>query len=140
MSLKIVFMGTPEFSVPALNILMKNKFNILTTYTQPPKKSQRGQKVNPSPIEVFCKKNKINLRNPQTLKNEEEFKNFKELFPDAVIVVSYGQIIPKNFLSTSRFGFINIHASLLPKWRGAAPIQRAIMNGDKKSWCKHHED
>ena len=88
MSLKIVFMGTSEFSVPALNILMENKFNILTAYTQPPKKSKRGQKVNPSPIEVFCKKNKINLRNPQTLKNEKEYNNFKELSPDVVVVVS----------------------------------------------------
>ena len=132
MSLKIVFMGTSEFSVPALNILMENKFNILTAYTQPPKKSKRGQKINPSPIEVFCKKNKINLRNPKILNSEKEYNNFKELSPDVVVVVSYGQIIPKNFLSISRFGFINIHASLLPKWRGAAPIQRAIMNGDKK--------
>ena len=132
MPLKIVFMGTSEFSVPTLEILIKNKFSIVAAYTQPPKKSKRGQKINPSPIEEFSKKNKINIRNPITLNNDDEFKNFKELSPDIVVVVSYGQIIPKNFLNISKFGFINIHASLLPKWRGAAPIQRAIMNGDKK--------
>jgi len=133
MPLKIVFMGTPEFSIPTLDILKKSKFNILTAYTQPPQKSKRGQKVNPSAIEEYCKKNRINFRNPSSLSSEEEFENFKELFPDVVVVVSYGQIIPKNFLKIAKFGFINIHASLLPKWRGAAPIQRAIMNGDKKT-------
>ena len=132
MSFNIAFMGTPEFSVPTLDALIKNKFNTICAYTQPPKKSKRGQKVNPSPVEEFCKKNKINFRNPTNLNNKEEFKIFKELSPDVVIVVAYGQIIPKNFLSIAKFGFINIHASLLPKWRGAAPIQRAIMNGDKK--------
>jgi len=132
MSFNIAFMGTPEFSVPTLDALIKNKFNTICAYTQPPKKSKRGQKVNPSPVEEFCKKNKINFRNPTNLNNKEEFKIFKELSPDVVIVVAYGQIIPKNFLSIAKFGFINIHASLLPKWRGAAPIQRAIMNGDEK--------
>ena len=132
MSFNIAFMGTSEFSVPTLDALIKNKFNTICVYTQPPKKSKRGQKVNPSPVEEFCKKNKINFRNPTNLNNKEEFKIFKELSPDVVIVVAYGQIIPKNFLSIAKFGFINIHASLLPKWRGAAPIQRAIMNGDKK--------
>ena len=125
-------MGTSEFSVPTLEVLIKNKFSIVAVYTQPPKKSKRGQKINPSPIEEFSKKNKINIRNPITLNNNDELKNFKELSPDIVVVVSYGQIIPKNFLNIAKFGFINIHASLLPKWRGAAPIQRAIMNGDKK--------
>jgi len=132
MSLKIVFMGTPEFSVPALDILFKKKFNVLAAYTQPPKKSKRGQKVNSSAVEEFCKKNKINFKNPSNLNSEEEFNNFKKLAPDIVIVVAYGKIIPKSFLKIAKFGFINIHASLLPKWRGAAPIQRAIMNGDKK--------
>ena len=133
MSLNIVFMGTPEFSVPTLDTLIKNKFNILTAYTQSPKRSKRGQKVNPSAIEEFCKKNKINFRNPLSLNSKEEFENFRKLSPDVVVVVAYGKIIPKIFLNTAKFGFINIHASLLPKWRGAAPIQRAIMNGDTKT-------
>ena len=132
MPLNIVFMGTPEFSVPTLDLLIKNKFNIKSVYTQPPKKSKRGQKVNPSPVEEFCKKKKINFRNPPSLSSNEEFENFKIMNPDVVVVVAYGQIIPKIFLSIAKFGFINIHASLLPKWRGAAPIQRAIMSGDKK--------
>ena len=133
MSFKIVFMGTPEFSVPTLDALIKNQFNIVGVYTQPPKKSKRGQKINASPIEEFSKKNKINFRNPISLDSREEFEIFKELSPDLAVVVAYGQIIPKNFLGTTKFGFINIHASLLPKWRGAAPIQRAIMNGDTKT-------
>ena len=133
MPLKIVFMGTPEFSVPTLSTLIKKKFNVICVYTQPPKKSKRGHKINISPIEEFCKKNKLNCRNPENLNSEEELKLFKELKPDLVVVVAYGQIISKNFLDLVKFGFINIHASLLPKWRGAAPIQRAIMNGDKKS-------
>jgi len=133
MSLNIVFMGTSEFSVPTLHALIKNKFNVFKVYTQPPKKSKRGLKVNPSPIEKFCEKNKISFSNPPNLNSEEELKIFKKLSPDIVVVVSYGQIIPKNFLDIVKFGFINIHASLLPKWRGAAPIQRAIMNGDKKT-------
>ena len=133
MPLKIVFMGTPEFSVPTLEALIKNKFDILSVYTQPPAKSNRGQKINVSSIEEFSKKNKLNFRNPKNLNSEEEFKIFKELSTDLVIVVAYGQIIPKNFLELAKFGFINIHASLLPKWRGAAPIQRAIMNRDTKT-------
>ena len=133
MSLKIVFMGTPEFSIPSLEALIKNKFNILNIYTQPPKKSKRGQKINASPIEEFSKKNNLNFRNPINLNSEKELKIFKKLSADLVVVVAYGQLIPKIYLKTAKLGFINIHASLLPKWRGAAPIQRAIMNGDKKT-------
>ena len=131
MSLNIVFMGTPEFSLPTLELLIKNKFNVIAAYTQPPQKSKRGQKINPSPIEDFCKKNNIKYFNPIDLNNENEIKNFKSLLPEVVIVVAYGQLIPKIYLTLPKHGFINIHASLLPKWRGAAPIQRAIINGDK---------
>ena len=132
MSLNVIFMGTPEFSLPALEELIKNNFNLLTIYTQPPKKSKRGQKLNVSPIEEFSRKKKLNLRSPVNLNKDEEFKVLKNLSPDLVVVVAYGQIIPKNFLEIPKFGFVNIHASLLPRWRGAAPIQRAIMNQDKK--------
>jgi len=126
-------MGTPEFSVPTLKALIKNKFNILSVYTQSPKRSKRGQKINISPVQEFSKKNKLNLRSPENLNSGEEYKIFKKLSADLVIVVAYGKLIPKNFLNAAKFGFINIHASLLPKWRGAAPIQRAIMNGDTKT-------
>jgi len=132
MSYKIAFMGTPEFSVPSLDAIIKNKFNVVQVYTQPPKKSKRGQKINPSPVEEFSKKNKLNCRSPLNLNIDEEYEIFKKLSSDIVIVVAYGQIIPKKFLKIPKFGFINIHASLLPKWRGAAPIQRSIMNMDKK--------
>jgi len=132
MSLNVIFMGTPEFSLPTLEELIKNNFNILKIYTQPAKKSKRGQRINVSPIEEFSRKKSLSLRSPSSLNNDEEIKFFKGLSPDLVVVVAYGQIIPKNFLEIPKFGFINIHASLLPRWRGAAPIQRAIMNKDKK--------
>ena len=132
MPLNIVFMGTPEFSRPTLKVLIESKINILKVYTQPPKKSKRGQKSNPSPVQNFCIKNKIDFVNPLSLNNSEELNNFKKISPDAVVVVAYGKIIPKSFLDQVKLGFINIHASLLPKWRGAAPIQRAIMNNDRK--------
>ena len=124
-------MGTPEFSIPTLKALVKNKFNILSVYTQPPSKSNRGQKISASPIEEFSKKNKLNFRSPLNLNTHEEFKIFKELHAELVIVIAYGQIIPKNFLNTSKFGFINIHASLLPKWRGAAPIHDFSRRGSR---------
>jgi len=131
MSLKVVFMGTPEFSVPSLQALIKNKFDILSVYTQPPARAKRGQKIEATPIEKFAKKNKINSKSPINLNSAEELEAFKKLSADIVVVVAYGQIIPNFFLDKAKFGFINLHASLLPKWRGAAPIQRAIMNEDK---------
>ena len=131
MPLKIIFMGTPDFAVPALKELLNQKLNILHVYTQPPKKSNRGLKLEKTPVHLEAEKNNLKVHHPSSLKNEGEVDFFKNINPDLVIVVAYGQIIPENFLSLSRKGFINIHASLLPHWRGAAPIQRAIMNGDK---------
>ena len=129
---KIVFMGTPNFSVSIMKSLYQNGYPICAVYTQPPKKSMRDQKTNKSPIQKLAENFNLNIRNPNFLsQNEEELKYFKSLSADIVIVVAYGQLIPKEFLSLSKHGFINIHASLLPKWRGAAPIQRAIMNLDE---------
>ena len=133
MSLKIVFMGTPEFSVPTLEALVNNNFEILSIYTQPPKKSNRGQKINISSIQKFSEKNNLPVRNPENLNNDKEYNFIKSLSADIAVVIAYGKLIPKNILKTTKHGFINIHASLLPKWRGAAPIQRAIINGDKKT-------
>ena len=131
---KIVFMGTSNFSVPILKSLYQNGYPIVTIYTQPPQKSMRGQKVNKSPIQKMAENLCIECRTPDSLKeNKEEYNFLKLLNPDLVIVVAYGQLIPKNYLSLSKHGFINIHASLLPKWRGAAPIQRSIMNLDKET-------
>ena len=126
---KIVFMGTPNFSVSILEALIKNKYPVCAVYTQAPQQSMRGQKINKSPLHKFAEKQNLNIRNPNFLNhNKEELKYFKFLKADIVIVVAYGQLIPKEFLYLPKYGFINIHASLLPKWRGAAPIQRAIMN------------
>jgi methionyl-tRNA formyltransferase len=131
---KIVFMGTSNFSVPILKSLYQNGYPIVTIYTQPPQKSMRGQKVNKSPIQKMAENLCIKCRTPDSLKeNNEEYNFLKLLNPDLVIVVAYGQLISKNYLSLSKHGFINIHASLLPKWRGAAPIQRSIMNLDKET-------
>ena len=131
---KIVFMGTSNFSVPILKSLYQNGYPIVTIYTQPPQKSMRGQKVNKSPIQKMAENLCIECKTPDSLKeNNEEYNFLKLLNPDLIIVVAYGQLIPKNYLSLSKHGFINIHASLLPKWRGAAPIQRSIMNLDKET-------
>ncbi|MDB9794818.1 methionyl-tRNA formyltransferase [bacterium] len=134
MTKKIVFMGTPLFAVPILKSLYKKNYIIPTVYTQPPKKSQRGQKINKSPIQIVGEDFNIDCRTPETLKeNKDEYEYLKQLDLDLVIVVAYGQIIPKEFLNLAKKGFINVHASLLPKWRGAAPIQRSIMNLDKET-------
>ncbi len=131
---KIIFMGTPMFSVPILKSLYQNGYPIECVYTQPPQKSQRGQKINKSPIQKISETLNLEFRSPNSLKeNKEELEYFKLLNVDLAIVVAYGQIIPKEFLNLSKKGFINIHASILPKWRGAAPIQRAIMNLDKET-------
>jgi methionyl-tRNA formyltransferase len=132
MPLKIIFMGTPEFSVPTLKALIDQNYEVLMIYTQPPKKSKRGQKVNISPIQIFSEKKNIPFRSSEILDNNE-YKFIKNLSADLGVVVAYGKLIPKNILETTKLGFLNIHASLLPKWRGAAPIQRSIMNGDKKT-------
>ena len=132
MQKKIVFMGTPEFSVQTLEVLLKSNYKVECVYTQPPKKSFRGQKVKASPVEIIAKKFNLNIRNPIKLDNKD-YKYLKSIKPFIVIVVAYGQIIPKNFLELSEMGFLNIHASLLPKWRGAAPIQRSIMNQDEET-------
>ena len=131
---KIVFMGTPFFAVPILKSLYQNGYSVSVVYTQPPQKSQRGQKINKSPIQGISETLKIEYRTPSSLKNnKEEYDYLKELDADIAIVVAYGQIIPKEYLSLVKKGFINIHASLLPKWRGAAPIQRSIMNLEKET-------
>jgi methionyl-tRNA formyltransferase len=131
---KIVFMGTPMFAVPILKSLYQNGYPISEVYTQPPQKSQRGQKINKSPIQGIAETLNLEFRTPKSLKdNNEEYEYFKKINADLAIVVAYGQIIPKEFLNLTKKGFINIHASVLPKWRGAAPIQRSIMNLDKET-------
>ena len=127
-------MGTPMFAVPILKSLYQNGYPISEVYTQPPQKSQRGQRINKSPIQGIAETLNLEFRTPITLKNnKEEYEYFKKIDADLAVVVAYGQIIPKEFLNLSKNGFINIHASILPKWRGAAPIERSIMNLDKET-------
>ena len=127
-------MGTPLFAVPILKSLYQNGYPITAVYTQEPKKSNRGMKITKSPVHLIAETLSIEVRTPKTLKkNLEEFKYLKKLDADIAIVIAYGQIIPENFLTLTKKGFINVHASLLPKFRGAAPIQRAIMNLNKET-------
>ena len=131
---KIIFMGTPMFAVPILKKLYQNGYQVSVVYTQPPKKSNRGQQLNISPVHGISETLGIDVRSPSYLKdNQEEINFIKNLNADLAIVVAYGKIIPNEILSLTKKGFINIHASLLPKWRGAAPIQRSIMNLDKET-------
>ena len=131
---KIIFMGTPFFAVPILKSLYQNGYHISVVYSQPHQKSQRGQKINKSPVHGISETLNLEYRTPSSLKNNRvEYEYLKDLNADIAIVVAYGQIIPKEILSLTQKGFINIHASLLPKWRSAAPIQRSIMNLDKQT-------
>ena len=133
MAKKIIFMGTPLFAVPILKSLCQNGFSVDTVYTQPAQKSARGLKMNKSPIQVISENFRLNLRTPRNLKNnQKEYEFIKKMNADLAIVVAYGQIIPKEYLDLTKKGYINIHGSILPKWRGAAPIQRAIMNLDSE--------
>ena len=133
MSLKILFMGTPEFAVPILKSINDSKHKLLAVYTQPPKKKFRGQKLTLSPIHQYAEKIKIPVRCPLNLDMQEEYSFIKNLQPDIVIVAAYGKILSSKFLNLLKINFINIHASILPRWRGAAPIQRAIMNMDEET-------
>ena len=134
MSKKIIFMGTPVFAVPILGSLHQKGYQISIVYTQPPQKSHRGQKINKSPIQDMSEKLNIDFRFPEYLKNNnQEYEFIKNLNADLAIVAAYGQIIPKEYLNLTKKGFINIHGSILPKWRGAAPIQRSIMNLDSET-------
>ena len=128
MTLKVVFMGTPQFAVPALKKICESEMDIVTVYSQPPRKSNRGMNIEKSPVHKFADDNNLNIRTPSKLDDDWEY--FKSLKFDLAIVVAYGQIISKNFLELPEHGFLNIHASILPKWRGAAPIQRSIMEQD----------
>ena len=127
-------MGTPTFSVPILKSLYQNGYSISAVYTQAPQKSNRGMKLTKSPVQLIAETLSLEIRTPRNfINNHEEYEYLKKLSPDLVLVVAYGQIIPENFLKLAKKGFINIHASLLPNYRGAAPIQRSIMNLDKET-------
>ena len=122
-------MGTPDFAVPSLKFIKKN-FNIVAVYSQPARPSGRGMRTTLSPVEKTAKELNLKTITPSTLKQDDVFLQFEKLNPDLVVVVAYGLLLPEKFLLSPRFGCINGHASLLPRWRGAAPIQRAIEAGD----------
>ncbi|MCH2395263.1 methionyl-tRNA formyltransferase [Oceanibaculum sp.] len=131
--LRLAFMGTPDFSVPALKALIDAGHEIAAVYSQPPRPAGRGQKLTPSPVHAYAEAHGIDVRTPKSLRNAEAQAAFAALNLDCAVVVAYGLILPKPILDAPRLGCVNIHASLLPRWRGAAPIQRAIQAGDAES-------
>ena len=130
---RILFMGTAQFAVPSLAKLLSLKKNIINVYSSPPKKANRGMELTDSPIISFAKSNGLDFSHPTNLHDESEVKKIKELNPDIIIVIAYGYIIPNEILKIPKVGCFNLHGSLLPRWRGAAPIQRAIIEGDQKT-------
>ncbi|HBN22075.1 MAG TPA: methionyl-tRNA formyltransferase [Holosporales bacterium] len=131
--LRIAFMGTPDFSVPALQALIGSPHEVVAVYSQPPRPSGRGHKVTKSPIQLLAEANDISVFTPKSLRSSQEQQHFSNLNLDLAVVAAYGLILPKETLEAPRYGCFNIHASLLPRWRGAAPIQRAILGGDSET-------
>ncbi len=131
--MRLIFMGTPDFSVPALEALAAAGHEIAAVYTQPPRPAGRGKLPRPSPVETSARALGLELRTPATLKDPAAQEAFAALKADAAVVVAYGLILPQPVLDAPALGCLNIHASLLPRWRGAAPIQRAIMAGDDRT-------
>ena len=133
MSLRLVFMGTPDFAVPTLAALIGQGYEIAAVYSQPARPKGRGLAAELSPVAQLATAHGIELRTPETLKDQQSQNTFVELHADAAVVVAYGLLLPGRVLSAPRLGCFNLHASLLPRWRGAAPIQRAIMAGDAET-------
>jgi len=128
--MRVIFMGSPEFAVPTLNALVAAGHEVVAVYTQPPRPAGRGKQLQPTAIEERARRLGIEVRSPKSLKSEEEQAAFAALAADVAVVAAYGLILPQAVLDAPRLGCVNVHASLLPRWRGAAPVQRAIMAGD----------
>ena len=131
--MRLVYMGTPDFAVPALAALLEAGHEVVCVYSQPPRPAGRGQKEQRSPVHELAAARGLAVRTPSSLKGEAAQREFADLKPDAAVVAAYGLILPKAVLAAPRLGCFNIHASLLPRWRGAAPIQRAILAGDAET-------
>jgi len=131
--MRIVFMGTPDFAVPALVALVEAGHEVIAAYTQPPRPAGRGKQLQPSPVQREAEARGIEVRHPLSLKGADEQAAFAALDADIAIVAAYGLILPQAVLDAPRYGCLNIHASLLPRWRGAAPIHRAILAGDTET-------
>jgi methionyl-tRNA formyltransferase len=131
--MRIIFMGTPDFAVPTLRAILERGHEVVSVYTQPPRAAGRGLALRKSPVQQAAEGAAVAVATPERLKSVEEQERFRALKGDAAIVVAYGLILPKGILDAPRFGCLNLHASLLPHWRGAAPINRAIMAGDRET-------
>ncbi|MBI5163860.1 MAG: methionyl-tRNA formyltransferase, partial [Magnetospirillum sp.] len=131
--MRLAFMGTPDFAVPGLQALLDAGHEGVAVYSQPPRPAGRGHKEQPSPVHAFAAARGIPVRTPKSLKGAAEQEAFRALGLDAAVVTDYGLILPQAVLDAPRLGCINVHASLLPRWRGAAPIQRAILAGDAET-------
>ncbi|MBT5541168.1 MAG: methionyl-tRNA formyltransferase, partial [Alphaproteobacteria bacterium] len=127
---RVVFMGTPEFSVPTLSALLENGCDVVAVYTQPPRPVGRGHKMSASSVHKYAEERGLSVHTPVSLKDSIVLEELKALKPDVIVVVAYGLLLPKEILQVPSLGCFNVHASLLPRWRGAAPIQRAILAGD----------
>ena len=128
--MRLAFLGTPDFSVPVLAALIEAGHEIACAYSQPPAPRGRGHELKPSPVHAFAESRGIPVRTPASMREAAEIAAFQALGADAAVVVAFGQILPAEVIDAPRFGTLNLHASLLPRWRGAAPIQRAVMAGD----------
>jgi methionyl-tRNA formyltransferase len=131
--MRIIFAGTPDFAVPSLSMLLASKHEVCAVYTQPDRPAGRGRKLQPSPVKELALSAGISVFQPISLKPEVDLQQLADLKPDLMVVVAYGMILPQAALDIPRLGCINVHGSLLPRWRGAAPIQRALMAGDEKT-------
>ena len=132
-TMRIIFMGTPDFSVPTLEALLDAGHEIIAVYCQPPRRAGRGKKERLTPVHAFAQERGLEVRTPDSLRKLEPRKAFEALEADVAVVVAYGLILGPKVLAAPRYGCLNLHGSLLPRWRGAAPIQRAIMAGDDQS-------
>jgi methionyl-tRNA formyltransferase len=131
--MRIVFLGTPEFAVPALRVLLEHGYDVCAVFTQPDRPSGRGQKLHPSPVKALAQSKGIPVFQPERIRNEENRPILEGLRPDFIVVAAYGQILPEWLLQSARIAPVNIHGSLLPRYRGAAPIPWAILNGDRST-------
>jgi methionyl-tRNA formyltransferase len=130
--MRILFMGSPQFAVPSLRALASN-YNLIGVVTQPDRPAGRGKKLRPSPVKVVSEELNLNILQPRSLRDDDSVRQIQVLQPELIIVSAYGQILPQKILDIPAYGCLNIHASLLPRWRGAAPIQAAILNGDEET-------
>ena len=131
--MRLIFMGTPDFSVPVLQALLDQSHEVVCVYSQPPRPAGRGMEPRKSPVHLLADRHGLDVRTPASLKAAEDQSDFADLGAEAAIVVAYGLILPERVLQAPQYGCFNVHASLLPRWRGAAPIQRAIMAGDPET-------